>query len=69
MGQVTWNQKRISRFRNFNPFNAQNLLDWGKDFYANIRTSGIDFAYGFDNADPETELKWLGNTFYNWTTI
>ena len=30
---------------------------------------GIDFGYGFDAIPGANSKKWLGNTFYNWTTI
>ena len=40
-------------FRNFNPFNAQRSAGFGvRIFMPAFGLLGIDFAYGFDNADP-----------------
>ena len=40
-------------FRNFNPFNAQWSAGFGvRIFMPAFGLLGIDFAYGFDNADP-----------------
>ena len=58
-------------FRNFNPFNAQRSAGFGvRIFMPAFGLLGIDFAYGFDNADPSnrTPNGW-GNSFYNWSAI